>query len=111
MEGGEGGESGEREGKRWVLWDGEAFCGGGGRAATIMGWRGLPRPEGGRWVAGSIMGWQALLPPGEYYGMRMPHKARGGGGGEAGGYYGMAGPAAARREGRSIMGWHHSQRV
>lgn len=56
------------------------------------------------------MGWQALLPPGEYYGMRMPHKARGGGG-EAGGYYGMAGPAAARREGRSIMGWHHSQRV
>lgn len=81
MEGGGGGESGEREGKRWVLWDGEAFCGGGGRAATIMGWRGLPRPEGGRWVAGSIMGWQALLPPGEYYGMRMPHKARGGGGG------------------------------
>lgn len=52
------------DGKRRVLWDGEPFCGGEGRAATIMGWRGLPRPEGGRWVAGHIMGWRALVPPG-----------------------------------------------
>lgn len=50
--------SGESEPR--VLWDGEASCNGGGRAVAIMGWRGLPRPEGGRWVAGSIMGWRAL---------------------------------------------------
>lgn len=58
-----------------------------------MGWRGLPRPEGGRWVAGHIMGWRALVPPGGVLWDEedAPQRA----GGEASGYYGMAGPAAA----------------
>lgn len=63
---------GEGEGRRWVLWDGEGLVrraggeGGGegkGEPATIMGWRGLPPPEGGRWVAR------------EYYGMGSPSAA------------------------------------
>lgn len=82
---------------------------------TIMGWRGLPPPQGGgrgRWVVGTIMGWRALLPAGGVlWDVRMPHKA-GGGAGEEATIMGWLGPAAVGGRGRkSIMGWHHLRRL
>lgn len=98
----------------------------GGRAASIMGWRGLlrrgrasrdyygmarPPATGGGQVGGRGVLWDARpsLPPPAAGGVLWDEDApvrRGGGGG---GYYGMAGPRRSRREGGegSIMGWHH----